>query len=113
MDTFQLPTPQPALSQQEDLQRQQHASVAAQGSGQGLPQATQQAQQPNTASGLAVVSGIPITADDIDLIEKQWVSKAKEIVEKTSQDPYLQSKEMNKFKAEYVKKRYNKDVKVT
>jgi hypothetical protein len=64
-------------------------------------------------TGTAAVSGssMPAIADDADLIEKEWVEKAKEIVAKTHQDPYLQNQEMNKVKADYLKKRYNKDLK--
>ncbi len=55
----------------------------------------------------------PAVAEDIDLIEKAWVEKAKAIVKSTHGDPYSQNKELNKVKAEYIKKRYDKDVKVT
>jgi Txe/YoeB family toxin of Txe-Axe toxin-antitoxin module len=54
----------------------------------------------------------PAVAEDIDLIEKAWVEKAKEIVKATHGDPYSQNKELNKVKADYIKKRYDKDVKV-
>lgn len=59
------------------------------------------------------LSSMPTIADDTDLIEKEWVTKAKEIVERTKQDPYMQNKEVEKFKADYLKKRYNKDIKLT
>lgn len=52
-------------------------------------------------------------ADDADLIEKQWVDKAKLIVEKTKNDPYVQNKELSKVKAEYVSKRFDKDLKLS
>jgi hypothetical protein len=52
------------------------------------------------------------TADDGDLIEKEWVEKAKQIVEHTRDDPYRQSEELTVVKAEYMKKRYDKTVKV-
>ena len=52
-----------------------------------------------------------IAAADIDLIEKEWVLKAKAIVVHTHGDPYKQNKEINKIKADYIKKRYNKDIK--
>lgn len=52
----------------------------------------------------------PSIADDVDLIEKEWVEKAKEIVEKTKDNPYLQNKAISEFKADYIKKRYNKDL---
>lgn len=55
----------------------------------------------------------PQIAEDADLIEDEWVDKAKEIVERTSQDPHQQNKEMNLVKADYLKKRYNKDIKVS
>ena len=54
----------------------------------------------------------PAEADDNDLIEQEWVNKAKAIVESTHDDPYLQNKEINKFKADYIKKRYKRDIKV-
>ena len=54
----------------------------------------------------------PAVAEDIDLIEKAWVEKAKAIVNSTHGDPYAQNKELNKVKAEYIKKRYDKDIKV-
>ena len=65
---------------------------------------------------LATTAGAPITtpvvADDSDLIEKEWVEKAKAIVAGTRDDPYTQSREVSRFKADYIKKRYNKDIKL-
>ena len=58
------------------------------------------------------MQGMPAIADDVDLIEREWVHKAKEIVEHTRGDPHAQNKEMNKVKADYLKKRYNKDLKL-
>ena len=52
-------------------------------------------------------------ADDSDLIEKEWVNKAKQIVERTRDDPFQQSKELTVFKADYMKKRYNKTMKLS
>ena len=51
-----------------------------------------------------------LQADDADLIEKQWVTRAKSIVAQTQDDPYKQKKEMGKVKAEYIKKRFNKTI---
>lgn len=53
---------------------------------------------------------MPQIADDTDLIEKEWVDKAKEVVARTAQDPHLQSREINKIRADYLRKRYNKDI---
>lgn len=46
-----------------------------------------------------------------DLIEKEWVSKAKQIVEQTRDDPYKQSEGLTMMKVDYMKKRYNKTIK--
>lgn len=62
-----------------------------------------------TASGIIQID-VPDVANDIDLIEKAWVHKAKAIVESTQGDPYLQNKQINRMKVEYIKKRYNKDI---
>ena len=81
---------------------------------QGLPQTNSPslgvASNPAPASQ-AIIS--PVIADDVDLIEKEWVLRAKDIVDKTRHDPYEQNKEINKFKAEYIKKRYNKDLRLS
>lgn len=55
----------------------------------------------------------PDMADDIDLIEKEWVDKAKAIVEHTREDPHQQNKQLNEFKADYMKKRYGKELRLT
>jgi hypothetical protein len=57
------------------------------------------------------VTGLPI-ADDKDVIEPEWVHKAKAIVLTNSDDPYKQSEELTAFKADYIQKRYNKTVKL-
>jgi len=51
-------------------------------------------------------------ADDKDVIEPEWVHKAKAIVLTTSDDPYKQSEQLTVFKADYMQKRYNKIVKL-
>lgn len=72
-------------------------------------------QQMPASSVPAATSHIaaPATADDADLIEKEWVLRAKALVAKTKDDPHQQNKELNLYKADYIKKRYNKDVKVS
>ncbi|HSX45108.1 MAG TPA: hypothetical protein VLF39_03320 [Candidatus Saccharimonadales bacterium] len=57
------------------------------------------------------VSSTPTMADDNDLIEKEWVERAKRIVESTKADPRVQNQEIGRYKAEYIKKRFNKDIK--
>ncbi len=54
----------------------------------------------------------PKIADDVDLIEKEWVTKAKMIINNTRGNPNEQNKELSRFKADYLKTRYSKDLKV-
>lgn len=55
----------------------------------------------------------PVVARDEELIEKEWVDKAKKVVSQTKSDPYLQEKEVGKLQADYLKKRYGKEVKIS
>lgn len=64
----------------------------------------------DTSSQTSDISSV-IPAEDGDLIEKQWVQRAKAIVSKTQDDPYSQKKEMSKVKADYIHKRFKKVVK--
>lgn len=68
-----------------------------------------------TANGMQPANSphAPTIADDNDLIEKEWVNRAKLIIAKTKDDPREQSKQLHKYKADYIKKRYNKDIKVS
>jgi hypothetical protein len=54
----------------------------------------------------------PVIADDADVIEKEWVEKAKDIVSKTKTDPHLQSVQLTTFRHDYMKKRYGKEIKM-
>lgn len=62
---------------------------------------------------LGTVSDLPALASDDEVIEKEWVDKAKKIVDQTKDDPYQQEKEVSKLQADYLKKRYGKDVKLS
>jgi hypothetical protein len=72
-----------------------------------IPNSASQIDATNTTQ----ISGAQI-ADDGDLIEKEWVVKAKAIVEHNREDPYKQSEELTVFKADYMQKRYNKIIKL-
>ncbi|HET9174503.1 MAG TPA: hypothetical protein VFN56_04470 [Candidatus Saccharimonadales bacterium] len=75
---------------------------------------TQQASPTAVITSTNDVSGTttPAKADDNDLIEKEWVAKAKEIIDKTREDPFDQNQQISIVKADYMKKRYNKDIKL-
>ena len=53
-------------------------------------------------------SGTPLVAADEDLIEKEWVDKAKKIILETKDDPYRREQEVKKIQIDYVRKRYGR-----
>lgn len=56
----------------------------------------------------SAVQGTPTIAGDDDLIEKEWVDKAKKIIALTKGSPYDQAKAISALQADYLKKRYNR-----
>lgn len=52
----------------------------------------------------------PATANDDDLIEKEWVDKAKKILAETRDDPYRRENEVSKLQVEYIRKRYGREI---
>lgn len=56
------------------------------------------------------MSDVPILAGDEDLIEKEWVDKAKRIIAATANDPYVREQQINQLQREYLRKRYGKEL---
>ena len=56
------------------------------------------------------VSASPAVAADEDLIEKEWVDRAKNIILQTKDDPYRREQEVGKLQADYLQKRYGKEL---
>lgn len=52
----------------------------------------------------------PLTAADDDVIEKEWVDKAKKIILETKDNPHERSTRVNELQKDYLKKRYNKEL---
>jgi len=55
----------------------------------------------------------PSVASDDDLIEKEWVDRAKKIVVYTHDDPYKREQEVSKLQSDYIKKRYGRELGVS
>jgi hypothetical protein len=79
-----------------------------------MPTPTMPVPTPSTTTGTSKGKKAAHTSDlpahDVDLIEKQWVERAKTIVNQTQDDPYVQKKEISKAGADYIKKRFNKTI---
>lgn len=55
----------------------------------------------------------PSTANDEDLIEKEWVDRAKKIIADTPNDPHKREQEVSKLQSDYIKKRYGRELGVS
>lgn len=53
---------------------------------------------------------LPAVAGDDDLIEKEWVDKAKQIISATKDDPHKREQEVSRLQADYLRKRYGKEL---
>lgn len=93
----------------------QVSAPGTQAASQPAAPVAEQPMQTSVAPGDAPVNTeqpVPDEAADADVIEKEWVVKAKEVIAATKADPYKQVLELNKLRADYMKKRYNKDIKL-
>jgi len=51
-------------------------------------------------------------AEDGDVIEREWVDAVKKAVAHNREDPYELARALIALKVEYMKKRYNQDIKI-
>jgi hypothetical protein len=63
------------------------------------------------ASQPADDAALPATAADVDVIESEWVKKAEEAVAANRDDPRAEEAAVEALQVEYLKKRYNLEVK--
>ena len=59
---------------------------------------------------IIVGDDVPLVANDDDLIEKEWVDKAKKIIIDTKDDPYQREYRVGKLQADYLRKRYGREL---
>ena len=52
----------------------------------------------------------PAIAADEDLIEKEWVDKAKKVIAETKDDPHKREQAVGRLQSDYLKKRYGKEL---
>lgn len=65
----------------------------------------------HSATGVAgPVANAPLAANDDDLMEKEWVNQAKQVLEATKDDPYRRELEVGKLQRDYIYKRYGRKI---
>jgi hypothetical protein len=105
-----LPTPEGGLDTGlERVEQTAEASAAAADAAyQGIPVPP---PLPTPAAPAALPSDTsPAVAGDEDVIEKEWVDKAKQIIAETKDDPFGRSARVNELQKDYLRKRYSKEL---
>lgn len=74
------------------------------------PVMTAAPQPPMPQAVQAPVNTNPTVANDDDLIEKEWVDKAKQIISQTRDDPHQRERQVGALQRDYLKKRYGKEL---
>lgn len=109
--TPNLPSPESGLDTGAE-RREQASEAAATIADSGLPTAL----PPLSVTDDSVVandlanSDTPLVASDDDLIEREWVDKAKKIITETKEDPYKREEAVNQLQKDYQKKRYGREL---
>lgn len=119
---FQPPNPEngerlagPEIAGEKSYEREQAMQqVDRQGSPPpppaGVPLPPPVVALPTIAAPVVDDSAGPAIASDDDLIEKEWVDKAKSIISQTQNDPYRREQEVNRLQVDYLRKRYGKEL---
>ncbi len=106
---FEVPEFSPE-QQAERVGEQHHATTTAAPIAISLPTPQAPTVDPANDTATMAVDDTPVAAADEDLIEKEWVDKAKKIVADTKDDPHTREREVGKLQADYLRKRYGKEL---
>lgn len=109
----QLPQPERGLLETGAEQTEQASEAAAKSSdnaGVITPVMPTPVTSDDATTDDQTVIDAPIVASDDDLIEKEWVDRAKKIVAEVRDDPYKQENAVTQLQKEYQKKRFGREL---
>lgn len=112
------PTPEKEPQRQETREQLSGAGAGDNPPPQALPTPTMpQPTAPDDGGGDNVVSvpkvdENPLVADDVDVIEKEWVDRTKKILNETKDDPHQKEHDISHLQADYLQKRFGVEVKL-
>jgi len=100
-----LPTPEAGIETGADRKEQtaEASAAVADATAQNAP--TAGVVSPAT---VPIIDDNPLIAADEDVIEKEWVDKARKIIDETKDDPHARSARVSDLQKDYLKKRYGK-----
>lgn len=109
--TVEVPNDSPEQGERSPAERESAPPVQPPTSGP-IPITLPQPMAPPVQDEPAVQANddSPQAAADDDLIEKEWVDKAKQIIAETRDDPHKREREVGRLQADYLKKRYGKEL---
>jgi hypothetical protein len=127
MDTQPTPSSQPGSpehgtgQQPEQIAGQmEHPPLPAQPAPTGPPAAQPPVQLPTDNTAAGATTPVPSTtsagqagpdlANDVDVIEPEWVDKAEQVVRAHAGDPYQEEEAIEDLQQDYLKKRYGYSV---
>lgn len=108
----QLPTPEVGVERgHEQFEQRSEAAPAPVVAAPVLPPVVPQPIAPASPQPVQTAADdLPVAANDDDLIEKEWVDKAKKIIVETKDDPYRREQEVGRLQADYLRKRYGREL---
>lgn len=104
---------QPSMPPAPDAAMPPVPPVQPVGDATAVPPQVAAAPQPAAVPMPTNDGGLPAIADDGDLIEKEWVMHVKQVLRMTAHDPYEQNRQLAILKADYLQKRYGKNIKLS
>lgn len=108
----QYTSPETGIETGAERREQAAEAAAAAADSSGLPTALPAPAviTPSPIIDNSQISAVPLIAGDDDLIEKEWVDRAKKIVADTKEDPYKREAAVNELQKDYQKKRYGREL---
>lgn len=107
-----LPTPEAGIETGAERREQtadaQAAAADAATVGTAVP--TIPVTPPTAGPVSSPTANSPVVAADEDVIEKEWVDKAKQIIATTKDNPHQRTEQVNQLQKDYLKKRYGKEL---
>jgi hypothetical protein len=103
-----LPTPEGGI--ETGLERVEQTAEASAAAADAVYQGIPVAPPPIAPVATQPTDDSPAVAGDEDVIEKEWVDKAKKIIAETKDDPFGRSARVNELQKDYLRKRYNKEL---
>ena len=106
--------PAPAPLEQAPTRRHEVQAPPAQAAPPAVAPVGPMVAPPATQGGASqsLVSGddLPSVASDDDVMEREWVDKAKKIIALTKEDPYERGKAIAELQADYLRKRWGREL---